>query len=132
MAILAPLVPKITKLIPRLVINHDGEVVATMDAIKWILQSAGFDFHTLALPLEAEDPKIVVVYRDELKSAREPHSWRDVARRCQDNDRTLLNHKERKFVCDMAARTVRSGEPTEMQATWLRAIYATRRKAANA
>lgn len=133
MAVLAPVAPKIAKLIPRLATNHDGEVVATVRAIERTLKSAGFDFHTLAHALEEEpQEKVVVVYRDRPKNATDPDTWAEVAKWCRENDRERLSPKEREFVRDMAARLVCDGEPTEKQAAWLRAIYAKLRKAATA
>jgi hypothetical protein len=48
MTMLAPLVPKLVRLIPRLASNHDGEIVATVKAIGRVLESSGLDFHDLA------------------------------------------------------------------------------------
>ena len=39
--------PKLSKLIPMLATDHDGEVVATVRAISRTLKGAGMDFHSL-------------------------------------------------------------------------------------
>ena len=45
---LAPLVPMLSKLIPRLGSDHAGEVVATAAAIGRVLRNGGCDWHDLA------------------------------------------------------------------------------------
>lgn len=126
---LAPAVPKIVKLIPRLASNHDGEVIATVRAIERTLKSAGVDLHALARALEKEpNEKVVVIYRD--RETDEPNTWSTLSKWCRENDCGALSPKERKFVRDMGARLVCGGEPTEKQAAWLRAIYAKLKKVA--
>ena len=125
---LAPVAPKLAKLIPLLSSDKDGEVVATARAIGRTLKNAGLDFHTLAHAIDAE-PKVVVIYRDRSAPA-EPDTWGALARWCRDNDRGVLGSKEREFVRDIAPRLICDGEPSEKQAAWLRAIYAKLRKAA--
>lgn len=57
--------PKLALLIPRLGSTFDGEILATVQAIKRTLAGAGLDLHALAQEL-AEEPtlKTVIVYRD--------------------------------------------------------------------
>jgi hypothetical protein len=121
--LLAPVADKLSKLIPRLATDHDGEIVATVRAIRRTLKSAGLDFHALSGALSAE-PKVVVLYREPPQSEPDPGNWREIARWCRDNDGGRLSSSERKFVVDMANRLVLNGKPTERQANWLRAIYA--------
>ena len=56
--------PKLAKLIPRLASDHDGEVVATVAAIRRTLQAGGADLHdfagavqTIGLPAVKAAPK---------------------------------------------------------------------------
>lgn len=52
MNVLAPVARRLMKLIPRLASNHDGEVVATVEAIRKALDGAGLSFHDLAAVIE--------------------------------------------------------------------------------
>ncbi len=119
MTALAPVAPKIAKLIPRLASSHDGEVIATVHAIRRTLEGAGLDLHALAASLAirpADDG--------------EPATWQELATWCRNIGQHRLSLKEFLFVSDMAHRLVCDGEPTEKQAAWLRAIYAKLRKGA--
>ena|SRR5215207_4936659 len=123
MSALSPIAPKIAKLIPRLATDHDGEIVATVQAIRRTLASSGLDLHDLAGALEREpETRTVIVYRDQ--GTGEPATWRALAEWCQRNDAGRLKAHERDFITDMAHRLVLNGKPTEKQATWLRTIYA--------
>lgn len=115
---LAPVAPKIAKLIPRLASDHDGEVVATVRAIRRTLERAGLDLHALAAGL------------DGVIDADEPTTWQALAAWCRNAGQHRLSLKEFVFVCDMADRLILDAEPTERQAAWLRAIYAKLRKGA--
>ena len=55
---LAPIAPRLSKLLPLLGSDKDGEVVATARAIGRTLSSAGLDFHALAAVVER--PPVVV------------------------------------------------------------------------
>lgn len=114
MGALAPVAPRLAKLIPRLATDHDGEVVATVRAIERTLRAAGLDFHTFAASIDKDSTPLV---------SAEPNSWVEIARWCRDHDRGLPA-KEREFIRDMSARLVCGGSPSEKQANWLRAIYA--------
>jgi hypothetical protein len=120
--LLAPVADRLSKLIPRLATDHDGEVVATVRAISRTLKSAGLDFHALSEALSAE-PEVVVLYREPPRSKPEPRTWREMARWCRDRDGGRLTLRERKFAADMANRLILRGKPTAKQANWLRVIY---------
>ncbi|PWR18793.1 hypothetical protein [Zavarzinia compransoris] len=117
MAALATIAPKLSKLITRLATDHDGEVLATVAAIRRTLESAGLDLHALAEALG--DPKT---------EAKEPATWCELATWCRNQGQTGLSLKEFVFVSDMADRLILDAEPTEKQAAWLRAIYAKLKK----
>jgi hypothetical protein len=51
---LAPILPRLALLIPRLSTEHDGEVVATVRAIGRTLKGASLDFHDLAMAVATE------------------------------------------------------------------------------
>lgn len=116
---LAPVAPKIAKLIPRLASDHDGEVVATVRAIRRTLESAGLDLHTLAAGLGGNGTP-----------ERAPTNWQELAAWCRNIGQHRLSLKEFVFVADMADRLILDAEPTEKQAAWLRAIYAKLKKVA--
>jgi hypothetical protein len=64
--------PKLSKLIPRLASDHDGEVVATARAIERVLKASGHDWHDLAAMVA---PPLAPVEAP-------PSDWREVARFC--------------------------------------------------
>jgi hypothetical protein len=106
----AELASRLAKLIPRLASPHDGEVVATVHAVRRTLQTAGLDLHDLARALTTSTP-IDDVPQDD---------WLAVARWRRDHGQTL-NDRERQFIIDMIA-WCRWGEPTARQRAWLAAI----------
>lgn len=50
---IAAIAPKLGKLIPRLASDHDGELIATISAIRRTLDAAGLDLHDLAETISA-------------------------------------------------------------------------------
>ncbi|KLK90736.1 hypothetical protein AA309_23790 [Microvirga vignae] len=115
---MAVIAPKLSKLIPMLATDHDGEVVAAVRAIGRTLNGAGMDFHNLVEALCQHNP---VTYAPP-PSEKEPETWSEIAIWCRNRDGGDLSYKERKFVVDMIHRTATGYEPTEKQAAWLRAI----------
>jgi hypothetical protein len=101
---------RLAKLISRLASTHDGEVLATVGAIRRTLESAGLDLHDLAWALTTDTPI----------ADRPQDDWLAVARWCRDR-RYGLNDRERQFVEQMAS-WCRWLEPSEKQGAWLRAI----------
>lgn len=92
MAVLAPVTDRLTKLIPRLASDHDGEVVATARAIGRTLTNAGLDFHALAGALQEPEPKVLVVYRDRPVATPQPPTLA-----------TLSHHERLAWLAAMAA-----------------------------
>jgi hypothetical protein len=121
---MAVIAPKLSKLIPMLATDHDGEVIATVRAISRTLKGAGMDFHNLVEALCV--PKLSYVYAPPPAPEKEkaPETWGEIAIWCRNHDGGDLTYKERKFVLDMIRRTATGYEPTEKQAKWLRSIYA--------
>lgn len=113
MAAIATVAPKISKLIPRLASEHDGEVLATVSALRRTLEAAGLDLLDLAKALGTPVPPTV-----------QPRSWAEIAAWCRNHGQTSLSLKEFVFVSDMAHRFSRGSQPTEKQTAWLMAIYA--------
>jgi hypothetical protein len=100
------LIPTISKLIPRLASNHDGEVVATVRAIERVLKSAGHDLHDLAAYLRSPVAQI------------QDADWRRSIRFCFENA-DLLSERELNFITNIARRP---RGPTVRQLEWLHNI----------
>ena len=69
MTSLAPTLPKLEKLVPRLASDADGEVVATVRAIDRTLRGAGCDWHDLTEVLAPLRPQAVPKARPEPQRA---------------------------------------------------------------
>lgn len=116
---LTPIAPKLAVLVPRLASDHDGEIVATVRAIRRTLEGHGADLHDLAAAVTR--PPVIV---QRTPPPDDPRDWRGLAAWCRDNGGGRLNAKEYQFCRDMALRLILGGHPTEKQAAWLRSIYA--------
>lgn len=123
MSDLAVVAPKLSKLIPMLATDHDGEVVATVRAIGRTLKGAGLDFHNLVEALC--EPRRAYAYAPPPPPTpeKEPETWDEIARWCLRRDAGDLTLKERKFVVDMVRRAGMNIKPTDRQMSWLRAIH---------
>ena len=110
----AEIVARISKLIPRLASNHDGEVVATVAAIKRTLEASGFDFNDLASSVSAIGLEAALVPAA-MPFVSPAEDWSDIIRQCFEH-RSSLSAKERAFVESMIAW---DAEPTEKQQKWL-------------
>jgi hypothetical protein len=53
---IAPALPKLRRLIPRLATDADGEIIATVRAIRRVLAAEGLDLHDLADAIDARPP----------------------------------------------------------------------------
>jgi hypothetical protein len=130
---------KLGALVRRLATNHDGEIIATVHALRRTLQSAGSDLHALAdkierpVVAEADMQRLFQAgYAAGLAACREAHygddefrsvdaDWREVARYCYRN-RSQLNEREAQFVESVSSQLVWR-EPTEKQRKWLQSIF---------
>lgn len=111
---LAPIWPKIARLVPRLATEADGEVLATVRAIGRTLAAAGADWHDLAAALRPALPPpgpsgMAEPGPHELREAAE---W--LARRM---DR--LTPREADFVANAGALLRRGRGLSPRQAAWL-------------
>jgi hypothetical protein len=144
---LAPTDERLAKLIRMLGSDRDGEVVATVVALKRALAANGLDLHDLADRLTRQnksEPDVAALlqarregFRQGYRAAQEDFdtsdtlTWREVAEFCAARS-DLLQPYEAKFVRQMEAWTARGRTPSEKQGRWLDLIYSrlnrTRRK----
>lgn len=113
---LAPVAPRLARLVPLLASDRDGEVLATVRAIGRTLAGAGLDFHALAAALDAAPEPATHTLPEE-----DPDHWSDLAAWCEAHGRGRLRPRERAFVADMVFRLA-GCLPTGKQAAWLQAI----------
>jgi len=141
---------KLGDVIRRLITNSDGEVVATVLALRRMLESAGADIHDLAAHLEnnvglseADKAKIrteikqahALGYAEGVKAAEAKQhgagafrntdgslEWSEVALFVQ-REKQRLDTRHHDFIDDMAARTVYGREPTPKQHQYLHNLF---------
>lgn len=123
MSNLAVITPKLSKLIPMLATEYDGEVVATVRAISRTLEGAGMDFHSLVEALC--EPKLISAPPSPPKPepASQPKSLWDIAIWLRAHATHRMTYKEQKFVMDMATRLGMGRRASTKQENWLRSIY---------
>jgi hypothetical protein len=120
MTALAPITPKLVKLIPLLGTDKDGEIIGTVHAIRRTLESAGCDLHDLALVVErAALPAMVEQPRQDASPAPELKPWQLTAMHCIRAGTGRLRPAEQDLLSSMVHWP---GEPSDKQARWLDAI----------
>jgi hypothetical protein len=107
--------PKLGKLIPRLASNHDGERLATLNAIDRTLRAYGADWNDLASLFVAPS----IVPEPKSRAAARPPDWRTAARKVAGRW-CNLTPKEQKFLVGLGRLR---GEPSTKQIAWLLAIH---------
>lgn len=107
--------PMLTKLIPLLGSNHDGEVVATVRAIERTLSGIGNDFHDLAAALTAKAvPVPTAPAAQPRRDYGEAPTWEDLTAHQRAQFLTLIVAKlamsdwERAFAADCLQRVTAS------------------------
>lgn len=117
---------KLSKLLPRLSSDQDGERLATLEAIARTLKNEGQDWHDLTTAIVEGGGRVIyrdrVVYRDRPKAQESKSDWQAKADYCVEHE-SHLRSRETDFVHDMQAKLRFMDEPTEKQAAWLEAIY---------
>jgi|SRR5215831_6229828 len=113
---LTPIAPTLAKCLRLLASDKDGEIVASVHAMRRVLNSAGAEFHTLASLIEAttDNP----FSRMQPTTAR-AHAVRVMLRACRECS-GLLTSKELAFVHSM---TTWRGELSPRQFAWLHSLY---------
>ena len=135
-----PVADRLAKLIRLLGSDRDGEVVATVGAIKRTLEGAGLDLHSLAKMINGENSaskgEIKRAYRDGFQDgyrtaeeereddddADDQPTWYEAAKFCEARA-ARFNTYERDFIRNMVRWTARGREPSEKQARWLDSLF---------
>src|SRR5215472_12773340 len=117
-ATLLGIAPTLAKLVRLLSSNRDGEVVASVHAMRRLLASVGLSLHDLADAIEL--PARISQHDDDAGD------WRVMAKACAQCPH-LLSKREISFVTTM---TRWRGKPSRKQAEWLETIYDRIREAA--
>ena len=102
--------PTVAKLIRLLSSDRDGEVVASVRAMRRVLAAAGLSLHDLADAIELPD---------QTSHGGKFDDWRVMAKACARCPH-LLSEREISFVRTM---TRWRGKPSRKQSEWLQAIY---------
>lgn len=113
-AALAPVAPKLGKLVLLLSSPNCGEVVAAAAAIGRTLDSAGATWHDLAAAL------IVRPAPEPQRAAPPAPSWFSIVQNCLRYPEALTP-RERAFLRDVSPR-IAGNSPTAKQAAWINAI----------
>lgn len=124
MTSLAPILPKLSKLVLRLASDADGKVVATVRAIERTLRDAGCNWHDLTELLAPARPMQRACPKPEPQPQR-PQTWLAIANFCVLCPKAgALSPKDMAFVLEMV-RMLRHGRtPSVKQTGWLLDIYA--------
>jgi hypothetical protein len=112
-ALLAPVAPKLVALLAS---DRDGEVLATVAAMRRTLATVDADFNDLAGLLTAATTTAA-------RDADELERWRQAIKFLLDHV-DELSDREREFVVDIAPRLALGRPLTAKQADWLAALYA--------
>jgi hypothetical protein len=136
---------KIADLVRRLSSPHDGEVIATVHALRRTLEANGLDIHAIADPLVAANGKHIPEEKlqqvwdaacawtiqqmenrqhgvDDFIGTDGKPTWEAVALFLQRN-KSRLNPRVHEFIDKMAAQTVWGEEPTERQHKFLHSLF---------
>lgn len=111
---------RLGRLLPRLASDHDGEVVATVRAIRRTLEGAGLDLHDLAERL-TQAPVATARGEPHRAGASDLHA---MVHRLRAFALHRLTPRQADFI-ETAARLLATGRAlTPKQAKWLRALHA--------
>ena len=106
---------RLSKLIPVLGSDKDGEIIAAAAAISRCLDAAGRDWHDIAAAT-VRGWSVPAVVKPQTITLRE---WQDLARRCLQAGGGTLGETEFDFLRNILTRLT---EPSEKQWRWLIAI----------
>jgi hypothetical protein len=111
---LAPIAPRLAKLVALLSSDKDGEVLGAVEAMKRLLGTVDADFHDLARVVEGDD------HRD---TARRDDDWVDLIHRLLANAGSLSD-RDYEFLRSMRRHVALGREPTLRQRNWILDIEA--------
>ena len=138
---------KLADVIRRLASDQDGEVIASVGALKRMLASRNADLNDLASSVERlatggleeaemnrlfdagyekgladsrrKQAEVLTVYGQRLDGSWD---WEAMALYCQ-REKARIDAKHRQFIDDMAGRLAWGGEPTPKQGTYLLSLF---------
>ena len=136
---------RVADLVRRLASPHDGEVIATVRALRRVLEASGLDIHAVAAPLEAPNGKHIPeeemrrLYAagyaagvqaaenrqhgsDDFRGTDGKPTWEAVALFLQRN-KHRLDPKHHEFIDKVASQTVWGDEPTERMHKYLHSLF---------
>jgi hypothetical protein len=125
-----PIAERLAKLIRLLGSDHDGEVLATVAALKRTLVENELDLHDVAAAIAGKKSErqvsedLVKAYREGFNDGArqaddvDEHSWLEIARYCRAGADRLEGH-ERNFVEQMCRWAADGREMSDKQASWL-------------
>jgi hypothetical protein len=136
---------RVADLVRRLASPHDGELTATVRALRRTLEANGLDIHAVADPLEAPNGKRISEEEmrrlydagfaagvqaaenrqhgsDDFRGTDGKPTWEAAALFLQRN-KHRLDPKHHEFTDDMAARTAWGHEPTERQHRYMHSLF---------
>jgi hypothetical protein len=120
---IAPLAPKLGPMLGKLASEHAGEVLATVRAIRRLLERHGLSLNDLGQALEAAPVAQIVYCERDPEPDPAAEDWRAMAAYCLARAE-VLSPKEQDFVQTMVRVLRRPGtEPTPRQAGWLKGIF---------
>jgi hypothetical protein len=121
---LAPIAPRLARLVRLLGSDKPGEVAAAVAALRRTLGGIGADLNDFGDVIEngTEKPKAKRAAEDKQHNGNvQKLDWYTIAVFCQHRDERLL-HRERMFINDMASRTV-FRDQTKKQQKWLWSMF---------
>lgn len=117
---IAPIAPQLSKLIPLLASDQEGEVIATARAIGRVLTGKGLNWSDFSQAVG--EIKRLSVQPARTPAERQPSPLEMVAW-CRNHGHGRLSAKDHKFILTVSASVALGGSLSVHQSQWLRDIY---------
>ncbi len=117
---IAPIAPQLSKLIPLLASDQEGEVIATARAIGRVLTGKGLDWSDLSQAVG--EIKWLSSQSSRSTLGKQPSAIEMVAW-CRNHGHGRLSSKDHKFILTITASLELGGRLSALQTQWLRDIY---------